>query len=141
MRLLPAFERLALTLWVGGLCAIGYIAAPALFIIVDDRALAGAVADRLFGLMSYVGLVCGVGLLGAWWWRREARGRGAWRLWAVGTMLALTLIAEFGLSARMDTLDAAGAAFERLHHAVAALFVAETLLGLGLVLAPPASPR
>ena len=34
----------AITLWVGGLWAIGYIAAPVLFSSLGDRQLAGVVA-------------------------------------------------------------------------------------------------
>ena len=52
-------ERILLTLWVGGLWAIGYIAAPTLFAMLDDRKLAGALAGQMFHIISYIGLVCG----------------------------------------------------------------------------------
>jgi len=39
---------IVITLWVGALWAIGYLAAPTLFHVLDDRALAGKVAGQLF---------------------------------------------------------------------------------------------
>ena len=39
-RLSESFYSLAVTLWVGGLWAIGFIAAPALFASLKDRVLA-----------------------------------------------------------------------------------------------------
>jgi hypothetical protein len=38
----------ALTLWVGGFWAIGYLAAPMLFYNLDDRMLAGMLAGKMF---------------------------------------------------------------------------------------------
>ena len=55
-------ERILLTVWVGGMWTVGYVVAPTLFAMLDDRSLAGSIAGRLFTVMSYVGLVSG-GLL------------------------------------------------------------------------------
>ena len=82
-------ENILLTLWVGAIWAIGYIAAPTLFAMLDDRALAGVLAGRLFSIVSYLGLVCGGLLLigqilhGTAGWRRN------WRLWLIVAMLGL----------------------------------------------------
>ena len=43
-RLSESLYALAVTLWVGGLWAIGFMAAPALFASLKDRVLAGEVA-------------------------------------------------------------------------------------------------
>ena len=51
-------QFVAITLWVGGLWAIGYIVAPSLFAHLDDRALAGMLAGKMFTLMAYIGLGC-----------------------------------------------------------------------------------
>ena len=40
MTYLAFAQRILLTAWVGGLWAIGYIAAPTLFATLDDRAMA-----------------------------------------------------------------------------------------------------
>ena len=55
-------ERLLLTVWIGGMWTVGYLVAPTLFAMLEDKALAGTIAGRLFSVMSYVGLCCG-GLL------------------------------------------------------------------------------
>ncbi len=64
MRILTeAIYAIALTLWIGGLWAIGYIVAPTLFYTLTDRALAGMLAGKLFTLIAYVGIGCAVYLL------------------------------------------------------------------------------
>ena len=54
---------LALTLWVGGLWMIGYLAVPTLFYSQPDRQLAGMIAGKMFETLGYVGIVCGLYLL------------------------------------------------------------------------------
>ena len=56
-------EKIALTLWVGGLWAIGYIAAPVLFTQLADKQLAGNLAGSMFVVIAYVGMACGAYLL------------------------------------------------------------------------------
>ena len=56
-------QRILLTLWVGGLWATGYLVAPLLFHMLDDRRLAGEIAGRMFSAMNYLGLACGMLLL------------------------------------------------------------------------------
>ena len=55
-KLSEALWFIAITLWVGGLWAIGYIAAPVLFSSLGDRQLAGMVAGKLFSLIGWIGL-------------------------------------------------------------------------------------
>ena len=55
-KLSEALWFIAITLWVGGLWAIGYIAVPALFSSLGGRQLAGMVAGKLFSLIGWVGL-------------------------------------------------------------------------------------
>lgn len=139
---LPAIERVLLTLWVGGLWVSGLVFAPVLFGNFE-RLLAGDIAGRLFTAMSRVGLVCGVVLLALAAWRA---GKHAWRDWRtamLALMLVLLLIGEYGIAARMRELkllaileaDAAAhwAEFGRLHGLSSALYLAECLLGLLLV--------
>lgn len=144
-----SLERLLLTVWVGGMLAVGYVVAPALFSTLGDRALAGAVAGRVFGCMSLIGLVCGALLILIWAVRDGRAAARGWRLWVVCAMLMIVILGEFGLAPRMQELkQAAGAAlspgselyrqFARLHGLSSALFVLNSLLGLALVLAPPA---
>ena len=55
-KLSEALYLLVITLWVGGLWAIGYLVAPVLFSSLGDRQLAGQVAGRLFALIGWLGL-------------------------------------------------------------------------------------
>jgi hypothetical protein len=45
-------QAVAVTLWVGGLWAIGFLVAPSLFHALDDRALAGDLAGRFLTLIA-----------------------------------------------------------------------------------------
>ncbi len=134
-------ERIALTLWVGGMWVIGYIVAPTLFTVLDDnRTLAGEIAGRLFTIMSYLGLACGVIILVALLVRNGVRWRDG-RVITVLLMLLVTLVGQFVLQPMMAELKAAGIAegseaatqFALLHGISSSLFLFNSLLGLGLV--------
>jgi len=58
-----ALYFVAITLWVGGMWAIGYMVAPVLFSSLGDRQLAGMVAGKLFVLIGWIGLGCAIYLL------------------------------------------------------------------------------
>ena len=134
-------ERLLLTLWIGGMWSVGYIVAPTLFSMLDDRTLAGAVAGQLFTIMSYVGLVAATVLLSAQCYRSEMVWHRNWRVWVLLLMLLLIVIGEFYLQPLMAELKSAGLSegseyarrFGQLHGVASALFVINSLLGLGLV--------
>ena len=145
-----SLERLLLTLWVGGMLVVGYVVTPVLFSSLGDRMLAGAVAGRLFSFVSLIGLACGGLLLLAWILRDGRSVLRGWRAWLVCAMLLITLIGEFGLAPQMQALkQAAGGAwvpgsdlhrqFSRLHGLSSLLFLLNSLMGLGLVLAPSAT--
>lgn len=130
-------ERILLTLWVGGLWAIGYIAAPTLFAMLDDRKLAGALAGQMFHIISYIGLVCGVLLLISLLKRAGIH----WRIWVIVTMVALVACGEFILQPMMESLKTQGLVegsaikkqFGMLHGVASIIYLAESLLGLSLV--------
>ena len=95
--LTEAIYATALTLWIGGLWAIGYIVAPTLFYSVADRTLAGVLAGKLFTLIAYVGIGCAVYLL---LFRLVRFGASSFKhgiLWIVVGLLVLTLAGEFGV--------------------------------------------
>lgn len=137
---IPAGERILLTLWVGGLWAIGYIVAPALFANLDDRALAGSLAGVMFTIMAYVGLVCG-GLLLLFNQLRGGAARGFnWRASILVVMLLLIAVSHFYLTPMIAGLREAGLAdtpgFARLHGVAAVGYLLTSVLGLLLVIAP-----
>lgn len=143
-------DRLALTaitLWVGGLWAIGYLAAPVLFASLGDKMLAGMLAGRMFTWIAYVGLGCGVYLLIH---RLAVFGGSALKqgfFWAVGVMLLLTIAMHFGIQPILAGLKEQALPkevmesmfrdrFTRWHGISSIGYLIESLLGLVLVLTP-----
>ncbi len=139
---LLAGERILLTLWVGGLWAIGYIVAPALFANLEDRALAGSLAGIMFEIIAYVGLLCG-GLLLVFNQVRNSRRRFNWRALVLLLMLLLIAVGQFYLAPMIAGLRSQGLAdsvqFGRLHGVAASGYLLTSLLGLALVIAGPES--
>jgi len=147
---IPAVERILLTLWVGGMWTTGLILAPVLFSNYP-RSVAGEIAGRLFEWVSYLGIACAIALL------TLAAIRIRRRLWrdartaVLAAMLVIVLIGEFGIAAelrqmRESAMEAAPGselrtAFGRLHGFAGALFLANALLGLALVVAGPRPRR
>ncbi len=145
MKRLPDLLALwAVTLWVGGLFAIGYLAAPVLFYQLDDRALAGLLAGRMFTYIAYVGMVCGLYLL----LHRLVRHGGAALkqgfFWIVMLMLLLTLGQRYGIQPIMEGLKAQAwpqdvmqslfrDRFQTWHGISSAVYLIQSLLGLALV--------
>lgn len=137
MRFYFATERLLLTLWVGGMWAIGYIVAPILFNVLDDRQLAGMIAGHTFTAMSYVGLACGSLLLigGAY-----SRGLKHWRHGVLLLMMVIVCVGQFVLQPMMAELKAIGLEgeaakqFGRLHGVASILFLINSIAGITLVI-------
>lgn len=144
-RLLSGIEATAVTLWVGGLWAIGYLAAPMLFATIPDRMLAGAVAGRLFVGIAWIGIACGILLLALHALRkRGAIATGARQSWLVAAMLVLVLAGHFGVQPVLQRLkdEVAPApvmespnrtAFGRWHGVSSGIYLVQSLLGLALV--------
>lgn len=143
--ILAALDRVALTLWVGGLWVVGYLVAPTLFAALTDRALAGELAGRLFTLMSWVGLGSGGLLLLIQLLPGSGARRGS--LAVIVLMLLITVVGQFGLLPAIAELKelAPGAihpghpgyaSFAWLHGISSTLFLINSLLGLLLVVYP-----
>jgi len=131
-------ERILLTLWVGGMWAVGYIVAPTLFNMLE-KTIAGNVAGQLFTIMSYVGLVCGSLLIIGIVNRLGAQVIQNWVFWALIVMVLFVLIGQFILQPMMAELKASGitdlnrSEFGKLHGVASVLFLINSLLGLALV--------
>ncbi len=98
------FSSNGLTLWVGGLWASGYIAAPLLFAMLSDHALAGNVAGKLFALIAYIGIGCAAYLL---LFKLARLGAGALKrapFWIILLMLVLIAAGQFGITPILDSL-------------------------------------
>lgn len=144
-RLAESLYVLAITLWVGGLWAIGFIAAPSLFASLKDRVLAGELAGNLFGLIAWVGMACAAYLLGYLAVRRGRAAFKSWEFWLVLAMLLLALIGHFGIHPILDQLKAEAGPrnvmesalrdrFAAWHGLAGGLYVLQSLLGAALVL-------
>jgi hypothetical protein len=143
-KLADALYSISITLWVGGLLAIGYIAVPVLFMQLSDRSLAGYLAGHLFEIGSWLGMVYAAYILA---YLGGVHGRAGLRnpvTLLVVLMLVLGGVAQFvlqpiiaGLRAEALPLpvmqSALAAEFSRWHGASSILYLIEAVLGLALV--------
>ena len=139
---LPRIERVLLTLWVGGVWAIGYLAAPTLFAMLDDRHLAGELAGRMFQIIYLVGLACGLMLLTGIVFEQGMRALRNWRSLVLIVMLLLVAVSLFVLQPMIVDIKAQGeivagteqaVRFGRLHGLASILYLLTSLGGLVLV--------
>ena len=132
-------ERILLTVWIGGMWIVGFVVTPTLFQLIDDRALAGSVAGRLFNITAYLGLVCGGLLLIATIVYSQVHFYKNWRFWTLLGMLVLVAVGLFVLTPMISEIRDAGmqavdkARFDFLHRSASILFMLTSLAGLVLV--------
>lgn len=136
---------ISITLWVGALWAVGYVAAPTLFYHLPDRQVAGQLAGEMFAIVAYIGMACGLYLLLN---RLMKYGGAALKqafFWAAFFMLLLTLAGHFGIAPIIAQLKADALPLDVMHsvfadrfetwHGVASIaYAIQSLLGLVLVL-------
>lgn len=144
-KLTEALYSILIALWVGGLFAVGYLAAPVLFDQLSDRTLAGNLAGKMFSVIAWVGLGAGAYLL---LYQLTRRGWSVFKsgvFWIVLTMVALTVAGHFGIQPLLSQLkaDALPRAvmesalrdrFATWHGVSSGLYLVQSLLGLWLVL-------
>jgi hypothetical protein len=142
--LADALQSIAVTLWVGGMWASGFVVAPLLFSRLGDRALAGFFAGKLFAIIAWIGIACALYLI---LFRLARFGAGCFRqgfFWVALLMLALLLAGSFGVQAIMESLRAQALPKEVMesvfrdrfmtwHGVASVLYVIQSLLGLVLV--------
>jgi hypothetical protein len=145
-RIAEALYQIAIVAWVGGLWAIGYLAAPVLFASLGDRQLAGIVAGKLFSLVGWIGLGCAayIGIYLIFRWRAQAFRRSVfWVTLAMGVMVA---VGHFGLQPLLAQLKPEAwprdvmesvlrDRFVAWHGVSSILYLMQSVLGLWLVLA------
>ncbi|WP_230968970.1 DUF4149 domain-containing protein [Nitrogeniibacter aestuarii] len=136
---LNGVQRLLLTVWVGAMWAIGYVAAPVLFAAIESRMQAGAIAGTLFSIVSWIGFLCG-GLILLVQWRARHRGLSRVALSCIVAMLIITGVGQFGLQPMMADIKAQFPAgvemsgelrsrFGALHGISSTLFLIASMLG------------
>ncbi len=137
-----ASEKLLLTLWVGGLWSIGFLAVPMAFAHLGDVTLAGNYAGQLFNAINLLGLGCGGVLLITKTIQYKMKVKQLWRFWVLLLMLIMTLAFSLYLQpeiAELKQLDwqteqALAEQFSFLHNVSKNLYLLLSLFGLALVL-------
>lgn len=133
-----------ITLWVGALWAIGYLAAPTLFRVLEDRALAGSIAGEMFTYVAWVGIAAAAYLLVFIALRKNGGAFKSSVFWLVLVMLMLTVAGYFGIQPILAQLKADSFPREVMESALRDRFMAwhgvssvvyliQSLLGLMLV--------
>jgi uncharacterized protein DUF4149 len=137
-----ASEKLLLTLWIGGLWAIGYLAVPMAFASLGDVSLAGEYAGKLFSAINLLGLGCGLVLIIAKLIQYKTNVMQMWRFWTLVLMVIITLVFSFYLQPQIAELKQLDwqenpqllDQFSLLHVISKNLYLIISLLGLTLVL-------
>lgn len=144
-RIAEALYSIVIALWVGGLWAIGGMAAPTLFVrLADNSTLAGALAGALFNLMAWVGLVAGAYVVVFMFARRGVAAMKLPVFWVVVVMILLTAAGHFGVQPMLAQIKAEGLPrevtealtrnrFATWHGIASGLYVLQSLLGLVLL--------
>jgi len=134
-------EKLLLTLWVGSLWAIGYLAVPMAFATIPDISIAGDYAGKLFLAVNMLGLSCGVVLLISKFVSFGRQTIGLWRVWILLVMLSFTLLFITYLQPEIAAVkqlipqgnDADLERFSFFHMISKNIYMLVSLLGLALV--------
>lgn len=148
-----AFRLVLIAFWCGLTWTVGYVVAPTLFQLLDDRALAGTIAGALFRIQAFASLGLGALLIAlcfanagprdinrVWWKQADVR--------IVLAMLVTCLLGYFSLQPMMHAArlamaagDASAHARFSMFHGVSSLaYLVQSVLGLWL-LVRQASPK
>ena len=126
-----------LSLWAGSLWTVGYLAAPTLFAVLDDRRLAGEIAGRMFYAETWLSLVCAALIL-----LPEFIGnlrRAIFRLDNILVIVCVVLLvgAEWGVRPLMDASRLAdggtGPDFAMWHGVAAGMYLCASIVALVLL--------
>lgn len=110
MSLLRFLVLLSLIVWLGGEIFFAFVLAPTVFSVLPTRHLAGNVVGRTLGILHWMGIVSGLVFLASSLICSRL-GTGTTHIFAtrnllICLMLALTLVSQFGIIPRMDTVRA-----------------------------------
>lgn len=135
-------ERLLLTLWVGALWSIGYLAVPLAFVNIDAT-IAAEYAGKLFFAVNVVGLISGILLLSGKIILMRGKVLQFWRFWVLVGMIIITLLLSTYLQPEMAAIklvenwrmdDELALQFDRLHLLSRNFYLMLSIAGLLLVL-------
>ena len=109
MSLLRFLMMLSLAVWLGGIMFFAFVLAPTVFSVLPTRNLAGMVVSRSLARLHWIGLFSGIAYLV--FSLVFSRLGGSFQPFAlrhllVVLMIVLLLIAQFGISGKMNRLRA-----------------------------------
>jgi hypothetical protein len=109
MSLLRFLMMLSLAIWLGGIMFFAFVLAPTVFSVLPTRNLAGMVVSRSLARLHWIGLFSGIAYL--LFSLVLSHLGGSFRPFAprhllVLLMIALVLLAQFGISGKMNRLRA-----------------------------------
>lgn len=136
-------QLLVAAVWCGAQWTVGYLVAPGLFAWAPDRVTAGMLAGRFFGVVGLVGVAAAAALLALSALRGRLRTRFAALAAAMGLCAALLSFwiqpQAAGLRAQAGGVPVQGtpmaAEFARWHAISSGVYLAESLLGVAMLLA------
>ncbi len=134
-------DRLLVTLWVGSLLSIGFIAVPLAFMTFEDSEVAGNYAGELFRVVNILGIGCASALLITKLVQYGKQVFKLWRVWIICLMLLLTLylvVVLFPQAELIKTMDwrtdpILSEQFDSVHSLSELMYVIISLLGVSLV--------
>jgi uncharacterized membrane protein YhhN len=110
MSFLRFLMLLSLVVWIGGLIFFAFVLAPTAFQVLPNTHLAGSLVGRSLNKLHWIAIVSGIlFLISSLLYSYLAQGTAhmfAMRHILVCLMLALTLVSQFWIIPRMDTLRA-----------------------------------
>jgi len=144
-RIADNIALILVTAWVGGLWAIGYLAAPALFYELPSRMVAGMLAGKMFTWVAYLGMASAGYLMTHRLVRSGTVALKQGFFWIVLLMLLLTIAGHFGIQPILAQLKAQAMPADVMQsvfadrfatwHGVASIaYLLQSLLGVALVL-------
>lgn len=108
MSILRYLMFLSLVLWIGGLIFFAFVLAPTAFQVLPNTHLAGNVVGRALGRLHWIAIISGiVFLITSLLYSRLTGGTAhlfAMRHVLIIVMLGLTLLSQFWIIPKMDTL-------------------------------------
>lgn len=131
-----------MTLWVGALWSIGYMAVPLAFVSLETL-VAAEYAAKLFFAVNVIGLISGTLILLGKLIIQRGKAIHSWRFWVLIAMLVITLLFSMYVQPEMASVKAIEnwrldsdlvQRFERLHLLSQNLYLMLSLAGLLLVL-------
>jgi uncharacterized membrane protein len=115
MSFLRFLMLLSLVVWIGGLIFFAFVLAPTAFQVLPSTHLAGNVVGRALGKLHWIAIFSAIiFLVSSMIYSRIVDGTAhvfALRNVLICLMLALTLLSQFGIIPRMDTIRAQVADF------------------------------